>query len=351
MNLKDNPSFFDRQMRLEEVASSGQKRLEEAKILVIGAGGLGCTALQSLVLTGIGHITICDHDHVELSNLHRQGLYRKADIGKPKADVAKSVLAQMAPNPTLRSITEAVTLENIEILLGDHDLVLDCCDNAATNYLIHDACHLQKIDLVCAKLYKFEGVVQFFAFSESNKGCLRCGDPEGKMMSTQDSCQIRGILGSVPPIFGSLQAQLTVQRLLGILDLDHGTSFILNTLSLDTIKFTPTFYIDCPLCNQKTKLQDLHFSSEWLVSSLSDDCVLVDLRNPDEIAAKPIAKALHLPYPKWLEEVEPCKLDPDAKTVFFCTKGIRSKRIVQGLRRKGFPNVYSLKDGVESRCT
>ena len=170
--------YYDKQLKLDGLGAEGQQKLKDAKVLVVGAGGLGCPALQYLASAGVGEITICDGDRLEISNLHRQILFDYNDIGEHKAVLAQRRLKGLNPFIKINALTTRVNLRNIQALVAEHDLVLDCTDNFIAKYQIHDACFLQKTPLVQASIYMSEGQLQTFAFDHAESSCMRCIWPE-----------------------------------------------------------------------------------------------------------------------------------------------------------------------------
>ena len=202
---------YARQMVLPEVGPAGQARLAAARVLVVGAGGLGSPVLATLAGAGVGHLTILDHDRVEESNLHRQPLYRMADLGRLKAEAARDAL--LAANPSIEVDARPVRLGvgNAPGLVADADLVLDCADSLAATYVLSDACHAQRKPLVSASVLGLSGYVGAFCGGVPS---YRAVFPD--MPATVGSCAANGVLGSAVAVLGGLQAHMALQILLGM---------------------------------------------------------------------------------------------------------------------------------------
>ena len=167
--------FYARQINLKEVGERGQRKIQRTKVLIVGAGGLGHPAGQYLTASGVGHLCLLDFDTVEASNLNRQVLFNAKDVGSSKAKVLEERFTSQNPFIKIESVVEKLTAENAEQIISQFDMVLDCCDNYSTKFLIHDTCWLLKKDLVQASLYQYEGQIQTFPYSKiSDRGYLRC---------------------------------------------------------------------------------------------------------------------------------------------------------------------------------
>ena len=213
-----NLERYDRQIKLQGFGIEAQEKLPSAKLLVIGAGGLGCPVLQYLTAAGVGNIGIVDDDKVSLSNLHRQILYTTNDIGKPKTEVAFERLNSMNPEIQINFISERITTKNAIQILSDYDLVIDCSDNFPTRYLLDDACRILKKPLIFGAIYQYEGQVAIFNVKD-NKGVttnyrhlfLKPPKPE-----EVPDCNDAGVLGVLPGIIGTVQATEAIKLITGI---------------------------------------------------------------------------------------------------------------------------------------
>ena len=218
---------YDRQITLDEVGVSGQEKLRNACVLIIGVGGLGCPAAQYLVGAGVGKIGLMDHDKVSISNLHRQVLYNENDIGRSKVLVAQEKLQQLNNEIEIIAIEEALSIENAEKLFSQYDIILDGTDNFETKYLINDACILANKPWVYASIYKNEGQLSVFNFQ--NGPSYRCLFPKTTRQNV--SCEATGVLGVVPGIVGMLQAMEVLKIVLGVGNVLSGKLKLSNLLT------------------------------------------------------------------------------------------------------------------------
>ncbi|MDP1744961.1 MAG: HesA/MoeB/ThiF family protein, partial [Bacteroidota bacterium] len=216
---KEEIARYSRHLLLPEIGMAGQEKIKSAKILVIGAGGLGCPALQYLTAMGIGEIGIVDFDKVEESNLQRQILYSIEDIGKLKTEAAVSKLSKQ--NPFVKFNSYSVRLENknaIE-LFSKYDLIIDGTDNFATRYLVNDACIILNKPLIYGSIYKFEGQVSVLNYTDSSGQSgptYRCLFPTPPLSGSIPNCSEIGVLGVLPGIIGTLQATEAIKIISGI---------------------------------------------------------------------------------------------------------------------------------------
>jgi molybdopterin/thiamine biosynthesis adenylyltransferase/rhodanese-related sulfurtransferase len=214
----DFASRYDRHLRLPEVGVAGQRRLQAARVLLIGAGGLGSPAALYLAAAGVGYLRIVDHDQVEPSNLQRQILHRDADRGRDKVASAAAALAALNPGITIEAIAERVDAGNVERLLSDVDVVLDGSDNFATRYLLNDACVRLGLPLVFGAVHRFDGQVSVFDAGRRRglAPCYRCLFPEPPPPELAPNCAEAGVLGVLPGVIGTLQATEVLKLVLGI---------------------------------------------------------------------------------------------------------------------------------------
>ena len=206
---------YSRHIILDEVGGIGQKKLCEAKVLMIGAGGLGAPALLYLAAAGIGEIGIIDGDNVELSNLQRQIIFSMNDLGKNKATSAKQTIESINPNCKVEATSKHLDINNAREIMKGYDVILDGTDNFPTRFLVADACWLERIPLVSAAVLQFGGQLMTFMPGDGNP-CYRCFLPEPPPAGIVPSCQEAGVLGAVLGVMGSLQAMETLNLILGI---------------------------------------------------------------------------------------------------------------------------------------
>lgn len=210
---------YNRQMMLPEIGDSGQGKLKKARVLVIGAGGLGCPILQYMATAGVGTIGIVDFDIIELHNLHRQILYTEEHVGQSKAVTAKSVLETLNPLIDIIAFEEKLTVENAAQIIMNFDVVVDGCDNFATRYLVNDTCVMLGKSLVYGSILKFEGQVAVFNHNGSKN--LRDLFAEAPNPKDVPNCNLNGVLGTLPGIIGTMMAHETMKLIMDLPTLEN----------------------------------------------------------------------------------------------------------------------------------
>src|ERR1017187_2761519 len=240
---QDEINRYHRHIQLSEIGIEGQGKLKQSKVLVIGAGGLGCPVLQYLTAAGVGTLGIVDFDKVDESNLQRQILYGIDDIGKPKVECAVNRLSQQNPFVKFISHNIQLTNQNAIDIINNYDIIIDGTDNFPTRYLVNDACVLLNKPLVYGSINKFEGQVSVFNYliNETKRSATyRCLFPNPPSAADVPNCSEVGVLGVLPGIIGTLQANETIKIITEIGDVLSGKLLILNALSMQfyTIAFT-----------------------------------------------------------------------------------------------------------------
>lgn len=223
------PDFlrYNRQMMLLEIGQTGQEKLKNANVLVIGAGGLGCPILQYLATAGVGNIGIVDFDLIELHNLHRQILYSEKNIGQAKVITAKSALETLNPLVNFIAVEEKLTAENSERIIADFDIIVDGSDNFSTRYLVNDTCVKLEKTLVYGSILKFEG--QLAVFNHKGSKNLRDLFPEPPNPEDVPNCSLNGVMGTLPGIIGTMMAHETLKLIMDLPALENEL-VIFNTL-------------------------------------------------------------------------------------------------------------------------
>lgn len=224
---------YNRQMMLSGIGEAGQEKIQQAKVLVIGAGGLGCPVLQYLAAAGIGTLGIVDFDIVELHNLHRQILYNDEQIGESKAVTAKKVLQKLNPGLNYNIYDRKLTGENAADLIRDFDMVIDGSDNFSTRYLVNDTCVLLNKPLVYGSILNFEG--QMAVFNHKGSKNLRDLFPSPPDPKDVPNCSLNGVMGTLPGILGSMMAHETI-KLITDLSVLHNEMIVYDTLQWKFIK-------------------------------------------------------------------------------------------------------------------
>lgn len=215
---EDEIERYARHLVLPGVGGPGQARLKAARVLVVGAGGLGAPVLQYLAAAGVGTLGIVDDDHVSLSNLQRQVIHRTDDIGRPKVESAAAAIAALNPHVTVEAHATRLSPENAEALIADFDLVVDGCDNFATRYLVSDACHLAKRPLVSGTVGQYDGYLTTFRSFETGAGgrpnpTYRCLFPNPPAEGQAPACEEAGILGALAGVIGSMMALEAIKEI------------------------------------------------------------------------------------------------------------------------------------------
>lgn len=330
---------YERQIKLEEVGFSGQESLRNARVLIVGVGGLGCPAAQYLTGAGVGKIGLVDCDKVSISNLHRQVLYDEFDIGRPKVLVAKEKLQRLNREIELFALEEALTEENAERLFNRYDLIIDGTDNFETKYLINDACILTGKPWIYASIYKNEGQLSVFNYRRGPS--YRCLFPK---TTRQDvSCEATGVLGVTPGILGMLQAVEALKIILNAGNVLSGKLKLMNILygteQLLNIQRRP---------EEIEKIKNQGILTVRIACELKDtDKTYLDVREAFEQPKVNSEKVIHIPLGKLKDRL---KEIPDKQEVLvFCQSGKRSQEAIQMLQKDfGFRNLKNVEGGIEN---
>jgi molybdopterin/thiamine biosynthesis adenylyltransferase len=219
---------YERQIVLPEIGISGQEKLAKAKVLIVGMGGLGCPVLQNLAGAGVGTIGIVDGDVVQETNLHRQFLYTFKDCGKKKVEIAAEVVAKQNPDSKIIQFPAFLDRQNCLEVVSDFEIVVDCTDSIAVRYLINDAAVEKGIPMVYASIHKFEG--QLSVFNYKNGPTYRCLFPEDKRLEAIPNCNDSGVLGVLPNVLGTMQANEVIKIILEIGEVLSGKLMLYNSL-------------------------------------------------------------------------------------------------------------------------
>lgn len=308
-----------------------QDRLQNARVLVVGAGGLGCPALQYLAGAGVGRITVVDPDRVEVSNLHRQVLYGVDDLGLPKAVAAARRLRALNPLVEIEAVQERLDARNVVALVDSHDLVLDGTDRLETKFLLNRVCVALGEPLVVASVHRFEGQLQVVRPEGPCLECLWPAPPEDGCVGT---CAEVGVLGVTPGLLGTMQAAEAIKLLLGLPVAEGVVMVDLLRTEVRTMRLSRR--AGCPVCGVGAKpLEDL-VSLE--VEGASDGYLAVDIREPDEVLAFPSGLP-NVPMSVWTTP-------PHEKPLLLvCASGRRSLSLAKRLRAEGV-EAWSFAGGV-----
>ena len=247
---------YSRQMILPGIGGKGQRKLQEAKVFMMGAGGLGSPAALYLAAAGVGTIGLADSDVVELHNLQRQILHRTPDIGLPKVESGKRTLESLNPEVKVQTYPERVTSANIREIIKAYDLVLDGSDNFPTRFLVNDACYFERKTLISGAILRFDGQLSTFK-AHAGGPCYRCLFPEPPPPGFVPSCQEAGVLGAVAGIIGILQANEALKEILGLGESMAGRFLMFNALNLSFHEFKIQKNPNCLLCGENPKIKEL----------------------------------------------------------------------------------------------
>lgn len=346
MTTSITPSeLFKRQITL--LGAEGQQLLSQARLLIVGAGGLGCPALQYLSAAGVGEIGIVDFDKISLSNLQRQILFTPEDVGELKVNVATHRLQKQAPFSKIQALPFALDEDNAASIISNYDIVLDCTDNFHTKFLVHDFCFQEKKVLVQASVYQYEGQLQVFDFRNQTGPCWRClweTPPEDGCTGT---CAEVGVIGPLLGVMGSLQAAEAMKIILGKPFLENGKSLFVDLLTLSMESRSFKARKDCSCCVKKNLSH-----REKIQIPLPDklkEFIILDVRSRSENEECRVLKNLScseiINVP--LEEVSSFIPDASHKYLVVCSQGIRSLKASRMLR-KDHPQIYSLIGGLNS---
>ena len=346
-------SRYNRHILLPEIGITGQNKLQKSKVLVIGAGGLGCPILQYIAAAGIGTIGIVDFDIVEESNLQRQILFGSSTLGENKAIAAKQRLLDINKTLSINAYPFALTRKNALSLFEQYDIIVDGTDNFETRYLINDASIITNKPLVYGAIYKFEGQVSVFNYQ--NGPSYRCLFPNPPKDGSVKNCSEIGVLGVLPGIIGTLQANEVIKIILGIGTVLNGKLQCYNSLSTQsyTLEITKNQDgIDAIISNKiefemqlndptycKTKEDTIKINDVFHLKNT----LFIDIREAHETPEISQLKHMKIPFNEFEKNIN--KVQADKTIILFCQSGVRSKKGVQLLKKHQINNCYSLQGG------
>jgi len=357
---------YSRHLILPELGLEGQRKLKNAKVLLVGTGGLGAPLGMYLAAAGVGTIGIVDFDTVDSSNLQRQIIHGTRDVGRPKIASARDRLKDINPHVNVVAYETRLTSINALDIVRDYDVVADGTDNYPTRYLVNDACILLGKPNVYGSIFRFEG--QASVFGAPDGPCYRCLYPEPPPPGLVPSCAEGGVLGVLPGIIGTIQATETIKLILG-----DGEPLINRLLLFDawTMRFREVKLRknpDCPMCGthrtitglidyelfcgirpptQPDAMNDDEITAVELKRriDLGQDVQIVDVREPFEFAIGHLPNTVLIPLGQLGRRAS--ELDPSRETVVYCKVGLRSAAAIRGLRAAGYPGpLRNLKGGI-----
>ncbi len=352
---------YQRHLQLPEIGEAGQLRLRAARVLLVGAGGLGCPIIQYLAAAGVGTLGIADADRVAESNLQRQILYGPADVGQRKVEVAAREAHRLNPLVRVEPHPVRVTLANVRELVAAYDIVVDGSDNFPTRYLLNDACVSCGKPLVSGAIYKFEGQVAVFSYRGGPT--YRCLFPEPPGAAEAPGCDVTGVLGVLPGLVGTAQAAEVLKVILDLGEVLSGRLWLFDALTFQTrtLRFhrdearsqinldtaDPVAYADlcAPMLPESTATT---ITAAALQRELASDAppFLLDVREPGEFALCHLLGATLVP----LGEIARAALEipRDRPVVVYCHHGIRSAHAIGRLQQAGFTNLRNLTGGIHA---
>lgn len=357
-------AHYARHIILPDVGLKGQERLKGARVLLVGAGGLGAPAALYLAAAGVGNLGLVDHDRVERSNLHRQVLFDAEDVGRSKVRAAAMRLRGLNPHIQVVEHDVRFSSANAEDLLRDYDILVDGTDNFPARYLSNDVCVLQGKPNVYASVFRFEGQASVF---DARRGpCYRCLFARPPPPWLVPSCAEGGVLGVLPGIMGSIQAAETVKLIVGAGESLIGRLLLVDALSMEFTTLRLAKDPGCPVCAVSPSQRGLidyeafcgiggeakdapigipSVSARDLVGLLSrDEVYLVDVREAREIDIARIPGAVHVPLGDVAARASEFPMDRDV--VLYCRSGVRSAKALRLLQSLGFRRVKTLEGGI-----
>ncbi|WP_242494903.1 adenylyltransferase/sulfurtransferase MoeZ [Nocardioides zhouii] len=370
----DEVRRYSRHLIIPDVGMSGQKRMKNAKVLVIGAGGLGSPALLYLAAAGVGTLGIAEFDTVDESNLQRQVIHGVSDIDKPKGQSAKESIAEINPYVEVVLHEERLDNDNVMSVFEGYDLIVDGTDNFATRYMVNDAAYFLKIPYVWGSIYRFDGQASVFAPSLGDDlPCYRCLYPEPPPPGMVPSCAEGGVLGVLCASIGSIQVNEAIKLITGIGDPIAGKLMIYDALEMEYRKLKVRKDPNCALCGENATVTGL-IDYDAFCGAVSDeaaeaaagstisvvtlekmleereagerDFVLVDVREPNEAEINHIPGAVLIPKGEFLNGNALSQLPSDKQVVMHCKSGVRSAETLAIVKGAGYADAVHVGGGV-----
>jgi molybdopterin/thiamine biosynthesis adenylyltransferase/rhodanese-related sulfurtransferase len=342
---------YDRQIAVPEIGFSGQQKLHDARVLVIGAGGLGCPVLQNLAGAGVGCIGIVDGDVVEETNLHRQLLYTAEDCGKNKAVVAASAIVKQNPEIKVNAYANPFTKVNAFEIVSDYGIIVDCTDNLTTRYLINDVALVKNIPMVYASIHRFEGQLSVLNYKDGPS--YRCLFPEKDDLDAAANCQDLGVMGTLPNILGLLQANEILKIILEIGSVISGNLLLYDGLNNKTqnigfqkneMQIQNGLQKGFSILNQPIITEAKAIDAAFFFRSITqNDYLIIDLRESYEEPQYGSGNIKTVPLSELEKELTTTARDQ--KIILFCQHGNNSLHAANYLIKNGFTDVSHLQNG------
>lgn len=365
--MPDNSSFteieleqYSRHLKLSGFGFEKQSRLRNARILLVGAGGLGCPMGLYLAAAGVGTIGVVDFDRVERSNLQRQIAHSVEDIGRLKVDSLIAAMQGINPLLTYQKHPERLSEETVLRLIQNYDLVLDGSDNFGTRFLLADACYLMKVPLLQGAVYEYEA--QLALFVPDDGPCYRCVFEAPPARNALAPCAEVGVLGVVPGTAGLMMATEAIKYLTGFSQTLREKLLIYNVVNQTLRQIKIVRNQDCPLCGQRPSIlepkeltsacpsvQDIEgvcIDAEQAQRFMAEGVQVLDVREQDEFRSGHLPKAIHLSVRQMNAQTLARVLNPEKPVLVYCQKGFRSQEAARILCENGYEPVYSLIGGL-----
>ena len=363
----DEVKRYSRHLIIPEVGMTGQKRLKNARVLVVGAGGLGSPALLYLAAAGVGTLGIVDFDVVDESNLQRQVIHGQSDVGRPKAESARDSIREINPYVTVVLHPERLDSDNAMGIFAQYDLIVDGTDNFATRYLVNDACVLLGKPYVWGSIYRFDG--QASVFWAEHGPCYRCLYPEPPPPGMVPSCAEGGVLGVLCASIGSIQVNEAIKIITGIGEPLAGRLMISDALEMSYRTVRVRKDPECPVCGKNPTITEL-IDYEAFCGAVSQDAqraasgstitatelkamldsdekiFLIDVREPNEYEIVSIPGAVLIPKDQFLNGSALERLPQDRRIVLHCKSGARSAECLAVVKNAGFSDAVHVGGGV-----
>jgi sulfur-carrier protein adenylyltransferase/sulfurtransferase len=363
----DEVKRYSRHLIIPEIGMTGQKRLKNAKVLCVGAGGLGSPALLYLAAAGVGTLGVIDFDIVDESNLQRQVIHGQSDIGRPKAESARDSIVEINPYVNVVLYEEALSTENALEIFSQFDLIVDGTDNFATRYLVNDACVLLGKPYVWGSIFRFDG--QASVFWAEHGPCYRCLYPDPPPPGMVPSCAEGGVLGVLCASIGSIQVNEAIKLITGVGDSLAGRLMIYDALEMNYRTVRVRKDPECVICGKNPTITELidyeafcgvvsedaqraasgsTITATELKTMLDsgDDIFLVDVREPNEYEIVSIPGSVLIPKDQFLTGAALERLPQDKRIVLHCKSGARSAEALAVVKNAGFSDAVHVGGGV-----
>ncbi|HEY7325428.1 MAG TPA: adenylyltransferase/sulfurtransferase MoeZ [Streptosporangiaceae bacterium] len=363
----DEVKRYSRHLIIPEIGMTGQKRLKNARVIVVGAGGLGSPALLYLAAAGVGTLGVIDFDVVDESNLQRQIIHGQSDIGRLKAESARDSVAEINPFVNVQVHTEALSNDNVLEIFSEYDLIVDGTDNFATRYMVNDACVLLGKPYVWGSIFRFDG--QASVFWAEHGPCYRCLYPDPPPPGMVPSCAEGGVLGVLCASIGSIQVNEAIKLLTGVGDSLTGRLMIYDALEMNYRTVRVRKDPECAICGKNPTITGL-IDYDAFCGAISEDAAaaatgstisatelkemldrkdnifLIDVREPNEYEIVSIPGATLIPKDQFLTGAALEKLPQDKRIVLHCKSGARSAEALAVVKNAGFSDAVHVGGGV-----